>query len=74
MFDDEKWTTETKGLLLIDGSYNTIMIPFGTDEMQELTEFLKGGLKYARRNVKKADLNNSIKEYLNKEYVNKERE
>lgn len=74
MFDDEKWRTETKGLLLIDGSYNTIMIPFGTDEMQELTEFLTGGLKYARRNVKKADLNNSIKEYLNKEYVNKERE
>ena len=59
---------------MIDGSYNTIMIPFGTDEMKELTEFLKGGLKYARRNVKKADLNNSIKEYLNKEYVNKERE
>lgn len=72
---DEIWKKETKGLLLIDGSYNTIMIPFGTDEMQQLHDlFLGGNIKYVRQNKTKSDLNKSIKEYLNKEYVNKERE
>lgn len=73
--NDEKWKNETKGLLLIDGQYNTIMIPFGSDEMKILfDEWLQGNVaKYVRQNKTKSDLNKSIKEYLNKEYVNKER-
>lgn len=72
---DDKWKNETKGLLLIDGQYNTIMIPFGSDEMKILfDEWLQGNVvKYVRQNKTKSDLNKSIKEYLNKEYVNKER-
>ena len=74
--NDYKWKNETKGLLIIDGQYNTIMIPFGSDEMNILyNEFLQGNVaKYVRKNKTKSDLNKSIKEYLNKEYVNKERE
>lgn len=74
--NDDKWKNETKGLLLIDGQYNTIMIPFGSDEMKILfDEWLQGNVvKYVRQNKTKSDLNKSIKEYLNKEYVNKERE
>lgn len=73
--NDDKWKNETKGLLLIDGQYNTIMIPFGSDEMKILfDEWLQGNVtKYVRQNKTKSDLNKSIKEYLNKEYVNKER-
>ena len=73
---DDKWKNETKGLLLIDGQYNTIMIPFGSDEMKILfDEWIQGNVvKYVRQNKTKSDLNKSIKEYLNKEYVNKERE
>ena len=73
--NDDKWKNETKGLLLIDGQYNTIMIPFGSDEMEILfKEWLQGNVaKYVRQNKTKSDLNKSIKEYLNKEYVNKER-
>ena len=73
--NDDKWKNETKGLLLIDGQYNTIMIPFGSDEMTILfDEWLQGNVaKYVRQNKTKSDLNKSIKEYLNKEYVNKER-
>ena len=65
--NDEKWKNETKGLLLIDGQYNTIMIPFGSDEMKILfDEWLQGNVvKYVRQNKTKSD--------LNKEYVNKER-
>lgn len=71
MTNDEKWTFETRGLLLVDGAYNTIMIPFGTEEMDELfKEWLHDRAKYVRRNKTKTDLNNSIREYLNKEYVN----
>ena len=73
--NDDKWKNETKGLLLIDGMYNTILIPFGSDAMKELQDkYIREGIKYARINQTKRDLNNSIKEYLNKEYVNKERE
>lgn len=73
-FNDDKWENEQRGLLLIDGLYNTLMIPFGSDEMNDLMEYLKGGLKYVRKNKLKRDLNKSINEYLNKEYVNKERD
>lgn len=75
MLDDSIWENQTRGLLLIDGAYNTIMIPFGSDEMQVLfEECLEGHItKYVRQNKTKSDLNKSIKEYLNKEYVNKER-
>ena len=63
---NDKWTSETKGLLLI---------PFGSDAMEELQDkYIREGIKYTRINQTKRDLNNSIKEYLNKEYVNKERE
>ena len=73
--NDDKWKNETKGLLLIDGQYNTIMIPFGSDEMEILfKEWFQGNVaKYVRQNKTKSDLNKSIKEYLNKQYVNKER-
>lgn len=74
---DDKWKNETKGLLLIDGQYNTIMIPFGSDEMKILFNECLNKVniaKYVRQNKTKSDLNKSIKEYLNKEYVNKERE
>lgn len=73
--NDDKWKNETKGLLLIDGQYNTILVPFGSDEMKILfDEWLQGNVvKYVRQNKTKSDLNKSIKEYLNKEYVNKER-
>lgn len=72
--NDELWESETKGLLLIDGAYNTVMIPFGSDEMGEVfKEWLRGAMKYVRMNKTKTDLNNSIREYLNKQYVNVER-
>lgn len=72
--NDELWESETKGLLLIDGAYNTVMIPFGSDEMDEVfKEWLRGAMKYVRMNKTKTDLNNSIREYLNKQYVNVER-
>lgn len=66
---------ETKGLLLIDGAYNTLLIPFGSDEMHELSEkFIKNNLQYVRINKRKSDLNNSINQYLKREYVNVKRE
>ena len=69
----DKQASETKGLLLIDGAYNTLLIPFNSDEMKDLTEhFIKDNLKYVRRNKKKSDLDQSIRQYLKKEYVNEE--
>lgn len=74
MNNEEKWKNETRGLLLIDGQYNTIMIPFGSDEMDEVfKEFLYNAAKYVKMNKTKSDLNKSIRDYLNKEYVNVER-
>ena len=65
---------ETKGLLLIDGAYNTLLIPMGSDEMNELNaKFIRDNLKYVKRNPRKSDLNASIAAYLKKEYVNVER-
>ena len=70
---NDKQASETKGLLLIDGAYNTLLIPFNSDEMKDLTEhFIKDNLKYVRRNKKKSDLDQSIRLYLKKEYVNEE--
>lgn len=70
---NDKQASETKGLLLIDGAYNTLLIPFNSDEMKDLTEyFIKDNLKYVRRNKKKSDLDQSIRQYLKKEYVNEE--
>lgn len=70
----DKESKETKGLLLIDGAYNTLLIPFGSDDMKELTEkFIRENLKYVRQNKKKSDLNESIAQYLKREYVNVER-
>lgn len=66
---------ETKGLLLIDGLYNTLLIPMSSDDMEELAEnFIHKNLKYVRKNKTKSDLNRSVREYLSKEYVNKERD
>ncbi|MBO7695367.1 MAG: hypothetical protein J6T10_22310 [Methanobrevibacter sp.] len=66
---------ETKGLLLIDGAYNTLLIPMGSDDMKELMEnFIHKNIKYVRKNKTKSDLNRSVREYLAKEYVNKERD
>lgn len=66
---------ERKGLLLIDGAYNTLLIPFGSNEIEELREnFIRKNLQYVRKNKLKSDLNNSIKEYLNMEYQNKARD
>ena len=75
MNNEEKWETETKGLLLIDGSYNTMLIPVGTDELETFwNDYLRGNVtKYVKINKTKSDLNKSIKDYLNKEYVNVER-
>ena len=70
---NDKQASETKGLLLIDGAYNTLLIPFNSDEMKDLTEhFIKDNIKYVRRNKKKSDLDQSIRQYLKKEYVNEE--
>lgn len=70
---NDKQASETKGLLLIDGAYNTLLIPFNSDEMKDLTEhFIKDNLKYVRRNKKKSDLDQSIRQYLKREYVNEE--
>lgn len=73
--NSDTWENETKGLLLIDGSYNTILIPVGTDELETFWKnYLRGNVtKYVRINKTKTDLNNSIREYLNKTYVNKRR-
>ena len=66
---------EKKGLLIIDGAYNTLLIPFGSNEMKELTNnFIHKNLQYVRKNKLKSDLNNSIKEYLNMQYQNKARD
>lgn len=68
-------TEEKRGLLLIDGKYNTLLIPFESNEMDALTEyFIKDNLKYVRRNMKKSELNEAINQYLHCEYVNKKRE
>lgn len=74
--NSEKWENETKGLLLVDGAYNTILIPVGTDELETFwNEYLLGVCaKYVRINKTKTDLNNSIREYLNKTYTNKNNE
>ena len=70
----DKESKETKGLLLIDGAYNTLLIPFNSDDMNKISEyFIKDNLKYVRKNKKKSDLNESIAQYLKKEYVNVER-
>lgn len=75
MNNEEKWKNETKGLLLIDGAYNTILIPDGTDELEAFwKDYLRDNVtKYVKINKTKSDLNKSIKDYLNKEYVNVER-
>lgn len=75
MNNEEKWKEERKGLLLIDGAYNTILIPVGTDELETFwNEYLRDVCtKYVRINKTKSDLNKSIRDYLNKEYVNVER-
>ena len=66
---------ETKGLLLIDGAYNTLLIPMNSYDMRELiVNFIQGNTKYVRKNKTKSDLNRSIREYLAKEYINKERD
>lgn len=66
---------ERKGLLLIDGAYNTLLIPFESNEMEELAaDFIHKNIQYVRKNKLKSDLNNSIKEYLNMEYQNKARD
>lgn len=71
----EAESKETKGLLLIDGAYNTLLIPMNSNDMRELTaNYILGNIKYVRKNKTKADLNRSIREYLAKEYVNKEKE
>lgn len=70
----DKESKETKGLLLIDGAYNTLLIPFNSDDMNKISEyFIKDNLKYVRQNKKKSDLNESIAQYLKREYVNVER-
>ena len=70
----DKEAKETKGLLLIDGAYNTLLIPFNSDDMSEISEyFIRDNLKYVRQNKKKSDLNAAISAYLKKEYVNVER-
>ena len=70
----DKESKETKGLLLIDGAYNTLLIPFNSDDMNKISEyFIKDNLKYVRKNKKKSDLNESIAQYLKREYVNVER-
>ena len=70
----DKESKETKGLLLIDGAYNTLLIPFESDDMNKISEyFIKDNLKYVRKNKKKSDLNESIAQYLKREYVNVER-
>ena len=70
----DKESKETKGLLLIDGAYNTLLIPFNSDDMHEISEcFIKKNLKFVRQNKKKSDLNESIAQYLKREYVNVER-
>lgn len=71
----EAESKETKGLLLVDGAYNTLLIPFGSDDIKELMEkFVHDNLKYVRTNKTRSDLNKSIRQYLNKEYVNVERD
>lgn len=71
----EAESKETKGLLLIDGAYNTLLIPMGSDDMKELMEnFIHKNIRYVRKNKTKSDLNRSIREYLAKEYINKERD
>ena len=70
----DKESKETKGLLLIDGAYNTLLIPFNSDDMHEISEyFINKNLKFVRQNKKKSDLNESIAQYLKREYVNVER-
>ena len=70
----DKEAKETKGLLLIDGAYNTLLIPFDSDDMSKISEyFIRDNLKYVRQNKRKSDLNASIAQYLKKEYVNVER-
>lgn len=70
----DKEAKETKGLLLIDGAYNTLLIPFNSDDMSKISEyFIRDNLKYVRQNKKKSDLNAAISAYLKKEYVNVER-
>ena len=66
---------ETKGLLLIDGAYNTILIPFNSNEMDEIyNDFIRKNIQFAKRHKKKSDLDADIRRYLNREYINEKRE
>ena len=66
---------ETKGLLLIDGAYNTLLIPLNSNEMHELAEdFIKKNIRYAKRHKMKAELDADIRKYLKREYTNELKE
>ena len=66
---------ETKGLLLIDGAYNTLLIPFNSNEMEEIAEkFIKKNIRFAKRHKMKAELDADIRRYLKREYKNELKE
>ena len=66
---------ETKGLLLIDGAYNTLLIPFNSNEMKEIAEhFIRKYIRFAKRHKLKSELNADINAYLKREYKNELKE
>ena len=70
----EEQSKDTMGLLLIDGMKNTLLLPFGSDDLNVIMDkYIRENLKYVKRHKKKADLNADITAYLNKEYHNEER-
>lgn len=67
----EDMPEETKGLLIIDGAYNTLLIPFNSNEMEEIYEyFISKNIRFAKHHKKKSELDADIRRYLKREYKN----
>lgn len=71
----EKESQEVKGLLLIDASYNTILIPMKSSDMREVFgDLIKENLKYVKQHKKKSELDADIRAYMKCQYHNELRE
>ena len=58
----DKEAKETKGLLLIDGAYNTLLIPFDSDDMSKICSIYDNGITWWKNGseVGNYSLNNTV--------------
>lgn len=68
---NEKEAKQTKGFLLIDAAYNTILIPMKSSDMEEVFgDLIKENLKYVKKHKKKSELDADIRAYFKCQYHN----